>query len=75
MYLRNAGTQLPDYAAPQRTISILKSMNYLLVEIINVKMGSTCSLEILRCISIRKAIKLYVDIAFLPQSFRYKETY
>jgi len=36
-------------------------------------MGSACSLEILRCISVRKATKLYVDIAFLPHSFQYRK--
>ena len=48
MFPRNTSTQLPDYAAPQRKISILKSMNYILVEIVNVKMASACSSEILR---------------------------
>ena len=37
------------------------------VEIVNVKMGSACSFEILRGISIQKATKLNVDIAFPPQ--------
>ena len=40
------------------------------VEIVNVKMGSACSFEILRGISIRKATKLNVDIAFPPHSFQ-----
>jgi len=74
MFLRNTGIQLPDYAAPQRTISIFKILNYLLVEIVNVKMGSACSSEILRDISIRKATKLNIDIAFLPHSFQYRDT-
>jgi len=64
MLPRNTGTQPTDYAAPQRMISIFKSFNYILFEIVNLKMGSACSSEILRCISIRKATKLNVDIAF-----------
>jgi len=75
MFPRNTGTQLPDYAAPQRKISIFKSMNYILVEIVNVKMASACSSESLRCISIRKATKLNVDIAFLPHNFQYRDAY
>jgi len=75
MFTRNTGTQLTDYAEPQRTISIFKILNYILVEIVNVKMGSACSPEILRCISIRKATKLNVDIAFLPHSFQYRGTH
>jgi hypothetical protein len=55
MLPRNTGTQPTDYSAPQRMISIFKSFNYILFEIVNVKMGSACSSEILRCISIRKA--------------------
>jgi len=58
MFPRNTGTQLPDYAWPQRTIPILNSLNYIKVEIVNLKMGSACSIEILRAISIRKATKL-----------------
>ena len=42
----------------------------MLVEIVNVKMGSACSFEILRGISISKATKLNVDIAFPPHSFQ-----
>ena len=64
MLPRNTCTQPTDYAAPQRMISIFKSFNYILFEIVNLKMGSACSSEILRCISIRKATKLNVDIAF-----------
>ena len=33
MFPRKTGTQLPEYAAPQRKISILKCLNYILVEI------------------------------------------
>ena len=75
MFPRNAGTQLPDYAAPQLTISIFKILNYIIVEIVNVKMGSARSSEILRCISIRKATKLSVDIVFLPHSLQYRDTH
>ena len=75
MFPRNAGTRLPDYAAPQRTISIFKILNYIIVEIVNVKMGSARSSEILRCISIRKATKLNVDIVFLPHSLQYRDTH
>jgi len=69
------GTKLQDYVSPQRKISVFKTFNYILVVIGNVKMDSACSLEILRCISVRKAAKLYVDIAFMPHSFQYSETH
>jgi len=75
MFPRNTGTQLPDYAAPQRTISIFKILIYVLVEIVNVKLGSTCSSEILHGIPIRKTTKLNVDIIFLRHSFQYRDTH
>ena len=56
-------------------IPSFKSLNYILVEIVNVKMGSTCSFEILCVISILKAIKLNVVIAFPPHSFKYGVTH
>jgi len=75
MFPRNTGTQLQDYAAPQQKISIFKSLNYILVEIVNVKMGSACSIEILQGISTRKATKLKVDIVLLSHSFQYRDTH
>jgi len=75
MFPRNTGIQLPDYAAPQRNISIFKIFIYVLVQIVNVKMGSACSSEIIRGISIRKATKLNVDTVFLPHSFQYRDTH
>ena len=74
MFSRNTGNQLPDYASPQRKISILQSLNYILVEIVNVKVGSACSFEIIRGISILKITQLKVGIAFLPHSFQYRDT-
>jgi hypothetical protein len=76
VFLRNAGAHLPDFTVPQRTILNLdiKSSNYILVEIVNVKMGSACLFEILRGICIRKATKLKVDTAFPPHSFQYGVT-
>jgi hypothetical protein len=70
MFLRDTGTQLPEYAAPQRRIYLFKSLNYILVEIVKVKMGLVCSSEILRAISIQKATKLNGGY-----SFQYRDTY
>jgi len=50
-------------------------LNYTLVETVNVKMGSECPFEPLRSISIRKATKLNMDIAFPPHSFQYGVTH